>query len=207
MKDADLKIGDVVIIREWDDMKKEYGVIGSDIPISEICFLKEMKKYCGKAMRIQKTLYKPSIYPFYPGYQIYVMEGAPFFFTEEMFERRVLGVELNMNALIPGKHLVRLRNGDFYTVFKDTRERNILMPIKGVVAIPFDCYNNHDGKHKFSSDKDIMAIYVIDLVLGDDDEEIMTLHKIWKRFEVLKYKSRKKVYKYDDICDPTKYLK
>lgn len=206
MKDTNLKVGDVVIIRKWDDMKKEHGVIGSNIPVSELCFLKEMKKYCGKAMRIQKTLYKPSVYPFYPGYQIYVMEGAPFFFTEEMFECRTMDVELDMRTLIPGKHLVRLRNGVFYSVFKDIRDENILMPVKGDVAISFDRYNEFDGKHKLSRDKDITVVYVVDLALDEDDEEIVTLRRTWKRFELPKDKP-KKTYKYDDICDPTKYLK
>lgn len=207
MKDANLKVGDVVIIREWDDMKKEYGVIGSNIPISELYFLEEMKKYCGKAIRIQKIIYKPSVYPFYPGYWVYIMKGAPFFFTEEMFECRTTDVELDVRTLIPGKHLVRLRNGAFYSVFKDIRDENILMPVKGDVAISFDRYNEFDGKHKLSRDKDIMAVYVVDLALDEDDEEIVTLRRTWKRFELSKDKPKKKIYKYDGICDPTKYLK
>lgn len=48
------KVGDIVQIRQWDDMVKEFGVnYYGAIRCSNYCsFVGEMKKYCGKKLRI-----------------------------------------------------------------------------------------------------------------------------------------------------------
>lgn len=51
------KVGDIVTIREWDDMAEEFGLDGDrDIIISGpvIYFSKEMRKCCGKTKKIIK---------------------------------------------------------------------------------------------------------------------------------------------------------
>lgn len=46
------KVGDKVIIREWDDMEREFGLdFGGDIK-AKCCFVRPMRKYCGKKMTI-----------------------------------------------------------------------------------------------------------------------------------------------------------
>ena len=53
----DIHVGDRVRIREWDDMAAEYIVEeeGRRIaPPSGICFVLDMKKYCGKEATISK---------------------------------------------------------------------------------------------------------------------------------------------------------
>lgn len=46
------KVGDKVIIREWDDMEREFGVdFGGDIK-AKCCFVRSMREYCGKKMTI-----------------------------------------------------------------------------------------------------------------------------------------------------------
>lgn len=49
------KAGDVVMIRYWDDMAREYGVNErGDIPMRYCLFQKGMKKYCGYVARIEE---------------------------------------------------------------------------------------------------------------------------------------------------------
>ena len=57
-----MKIGDKYIIREWDDMAKEFGIMHNyfddcciDTPI--FLFLREMRKYCGKIVTISRIYY------------------------------------------------------------------------------------------------------------------------------------------------------
>lgn len=49
------KVGDKVKVREWDDMKKEFGVDSlGNIDISNCCFIYAMKKFCGKTYIISQ---------------------------------------------------------------------------------------------------------------------------------------------------------
>lgn len=47
----ELKIGDMVIVRDWDDMEREYGLTGNciDVPFD---FTPEMRRFCGRNARI-----------------------------------------------------------------------------------------------------------------------------------------------------------
>ena len=47
-----LKVGDKVTIRQWDDMAEEFGVdYDGDIKCKNI-FIPDMRKYCGKTFTI-----------------------------------------------------------------------------------------------------------------------------------------------------------
>lgn len=46
------KVGDKVIIREWDDMEREFGVDFSGDIKARCCFVRPMREYCGKKMTI-----------------------------------------------------------------------------------------------------------------------------------------------------------
>lgn len=44
------KVGDIVQIRQWDDMAEEFGTtIHGSIACRSWHFVEEMKKYCGKS--------------------------------------------------------------------------------------------------------------------------------------------------------------
>ena len=54
MKDDDIHVGDIVRVRQWDDMANEYyiaanDILGGDIIIEQKItrFSTQMKKYCG----------------------------------------------------------------------------------------------------------------------------------------------------------------
>lgn len=52
----EFKVGDKVRIRQWDDMKKEFGVDGDgDIDCNTSFFVPEMKSLCGKEFVIEKV--------------------------------------------------------------------------------------------------------------------------------------------------------
>ena len=80
------KIGDVVRIRQWDDMAREFGTtIHGSIACRSWYFVKEMKKYCGKKLRIIDIRNFNDTY--------YYLNGASLWtFTSEMFEKGNLSI-------------------------------------------------------------------------------------------------------------------
>lgn len=55
------KIGDVVTVKTWEEMEKEYGLIyypeiGSYICLENYDFISEMKKFCGIKVTITEIL-------------------------------------------------------------------------------------------------------------------------------------------------------
>lgn len=51
-------VGDRVVIREWDDMEKEYGLTFSSDINCHYTFAKGMRYLCGKEFTIKKIDYK-----------------------------------------------------------------------------------------------------------------------------------------------------
>lgn len=68
----EIKVGDKVRIREWDDMAKEFGVYEDGDIKTKYYFTKEMKKYCGKFVEV-KRVHGDS----------FTIKGDDYFFTEE----------------------------------------------------------------------------------------------------------------------------
>lgn len=53
MNRKDIHIGDVLQVREWDDMLKEFGLYGRDSINAEFVFTPEMKYLCGQIFTVQ----------------------------------------------------------------------------------------------------------------------------------------------------------
>ena len=69
------EVGDKVQVREWDDMKKEFGVdSGGNINTPDWCFIDEMIKFCGKTYIISQIRTN--------GY--YLSGCGDYIFTDEM---------------------------------------------------------------------------------------------------------------------------
>lgn len=49
------KVGDKVKVREWGNMVEQYGTDEDGDIDCDLCFLTDMKKYCGKEMTISKV--------------------------------------------------------------------------------------------------------------------------------------------------------
>lgn len=75
------KVGDIVQIRQWDDMVKEFGVNHYGVIRCNNCgFVIEMKKYCGKKLRIIAINNFDDTY-------YYLDTANSWTFTSEMFEK------------------------------------------------------------------------------------------------------------------------
>lgn len=76
------QIGDQVTIRQWDDMKSEFGLNKyDDIAIPKI-FSKAMKRFCGQTFSIKEVRRKPS-----PNFDTYILEENEYYFSSPMFEQ------------------------------------------------------------------------------------------------------------------------
>lgn len=75
------KVGDIVQIRQWDDMAEEFGTtIHGSIACRSWYFVEEMKKYCGQKLRIRAIQKFDDIY-------YYLNTADTWTFTSEMFEK------------------------------------------------------------------------------------------------------------------------
>ena len=77
---AKFKVGDRVKIRQWDDMKREYGMDPYGAIMMPCTFMPEMRKYCGKTVIIQdvaSTLRDD---------RYHIKGGDGWCFSDEMFE-------------------------------------------------------------------------------------------------------------------------
>ena len=54
MRDEDIKEGDILQIRQWDDMANEFGVLNSWIPMTHkgTNFTNPMKSLCGRVLTV-----------------------------------------------------------------------------------------------------------------------------------------------------------
>ena len=85
------KVGDIVQIRQWDDMVKEFGVNYYGVIRCNNCgFVREMKKYCGQKLRIAAINNFDDTY-------YYLNSVHSWTFTSEMFEKGDLSFTREMN--------------------------------------------------------------------------------------------------------------
>lgn len=76
-------IGDKVAIRQWDDMKSEFGLNESgDIKVPECIFTKRMKQYCGWTLPIVHVIRHAP-----PKFDFYNFDGSSKIFSSPMFEQ------------------------------------------------------------------------------------------------------------------------
>lgn len=80
------KVGDIVQIRQWEDMAKEFSVTDyGNIMCPVYYFSRGMKKYCGKKLRIliiDKNIDGE--------YYFCLNDGSSWRFTSDMFEKSTL---------------------------------------------------------------------------------------------------------------------
>lgn len=99
-------VGDKVTIRQWEDMKSEFGLnVFGDIKVPECIFTKRMKQYCGQTLPIVRISPYPS-----PNFDSYYLEGSSRIFSSPMFEQSKLQSvppsSLSFDSLLQG--------GDFF---------------------------------------------------------------------------------------------
>ena len=143
-----LKVGDKVTIRQWDDMAEEFGVDCHGDIECEATFTSEMRKYCGKTFTITDDrgyLYtlsddsgnalKDSVF------------STPWTFSEDMFEKKTVFTKENLKSGMVAK----LRDGGVCLLFGDK-----LIDEDGYILLDKYC---EDLTCAVSSQLDIMAVY------------------------------------------------
>ena len=144
-----LKIGDKVTIRQWDDMAEEFGVdYDGDIKRKSI-FIPDMRKYCGKTFTIVDI--EGHLYTLLDD-SGNILENSefsftPWFFTEDMFEEKTAFTKENLKSGMVAK----LRDGGVCLLFGDK-----LIDEDGYILLDKYC---EDLTCAVSSQLDIMAVY------------------------------------------------
>ena len=81
------KIGELVLIKEWEDLASEYIVDeDGEIRLDGLWFINSMKKYCGKVFCIDS----------YEDGEFYKLENADYIWSDEMIYARVKPVDLEL---------------------------------------------------------------------------------------------------------------
>lgn len=128
------KVGDKVRVREWDDMEKEFGLDDYGHIKCMSSFTREMKRFCGKVLTIEKVSYRN-----------YIAIGNTYFWTDDMFTPAVFTKEWLEDMMI-----CELRDGERYFWID-----GMLKGIKyGYGGIDFNLCNSLGMK-----DLDIVKIY------------------------------------------------
>lgn len=91
MRDEDIKVGDVLRIRQWDDMAAEFGTESyldmTRIKTSRIRFTERMKYMCGATFTISRRAYDERGWFYYRSAEgIEDIMKAVFVITSEMLE-------------------------------------------------------------------------------------------------------------------------
>ena len=95
------KVGDKVKIRSWESMEEEFGVRrNGNIDLGGECFVREMKKYCGKTCIIANRSLDGK----------YSLKGMMWAWTEKMFEEKEQSI-----------HITRKGN-DIHAILKENGE-------------------------------------------------------------------------------------
>ena len=70
------KVGDKVTIRQWDDMKKEFGLYTLGIIACKAKFTNSMREFCGKTIVIDEVLHSGN----------YMIKNVNWVWSDDMFE-------------------------------------------------------------------------------------------------------------------------
>lgn len=92
MQDTDINIGDVLKVRQWDDMAAEYDVVGTCIYISDdetpliACFSDDMRGLCGRKFTVSQKMKRYSYFYYASEEGIEKMSMISHGITAEMLE-------------------------------------------------------------------------------------------------------------------------
>lgn len=191
----DLKIGDKVVIRQWEDMQEEFGLDESGDIKCTYGFTKEMKPLCGKTLIIYSIIE-------YNSNKKYLFAGEEWSFSEDMFEKTVPVKERIIAFRQEGEkvHCFYKENGtvksfifnvdEVSDIFKDTKklfdnmDLNIenwigkTLPKGSVLKIKH--MDNHKSK---SVERVCIDEYVGKTFITDEDYFIQNRHCISGKFE------------------------
>ena len=176
-----IKEGNIVKVREWDDMAKEFGEFRVSLDGTTInCFLtftEEMRKHCGEEIRINKDMEKDFNF-----HEVFCYEGhmfstdmlEPYMIIEEKKEDLFMKIQEVME-LKDGSR-VRTNNGKIYIV----ESGNLISEDNGNSLIV-----NYGLKEIFNMEFELIKVKLEDTLIPGNIVEIMDCYNCKKELGVI----------------------
>ena len=176
-----IKEGNIVKVREWDDMAKEFGEFRVSLDGTTInCFLtftEEMRKHCGEEIRINKDMEKDFNF-----HEVFCYEGhmfstdmlEPYMIIEEKKECLFMKIQEVME-LKDGSR-VRANNGKIYII----EDGNLISEDNGNSLIV-----NYGLKEIFNMEFELIKVKLEDVLIPGNIVEIMDCYNCKKELGVI----------------------
>ena len=170
-----IKAGNIVKIRQWDDMKKEFGVSyergnscfdpGILVINCREKFTEEMKKYCGETIKInenmERSFNKYGIFS-YKGHAISTDMLEPYVISKE--EKEDLFMKIQEVMELKDGSRVRANNGKIYIV----ENGNLISEDNGNSLIV-----NYGLREIFNMEFELIKVKLVDVLIPGNIVEIM----------------------------------
>ena len=176
-----IKEGNIVKVREWDDMAKEFGEFRVSLDGTTInCFLtftEEMRKHCGEEIRINKDMEKDFNF-----HEVFCYEGhmfstdmlEPYMIIEK--EKECLFMKIQEVMELKDGSRVRANNGKIYIV----EDGNLISEDNGNSLIV-----NYGLKEIFNMEFELIKVKLVDVLIPGNIVEIMDCYNCKKELGVI----------------------
>ena len=176
-----IKEGNIVKVREWDDMTKEFGVFRVSLDGATInCFLtftEEMRKHCGEEIRINKDMEKDFNFHeafCYEGHMFSTDMLEPYMIIEK--EKECLFMKIQEVMELKDGSRVRANNGKIYIV----EDGNLISEDNGNSLIV-----NYGLKEIFNMEFELIKVKLVDVLIPGNIVEIMDCYNCKKELGVI----------------------
>ena len=176
-----IKEDNIVKVREWDDMAKEFGEFRVSLDGTTInCFLtftEEMRKHCGEEIRINKDMEKDFNF-----HEVFCYEGhmfstdmlEPYMIIEK--EKECLFMKIQEVMELKDGSRVRANNGKIYIV----ENGNLISEDNGNSLIV-----NYGLKEIFNMEFELIKVKLVDVLIPGNIVEIMDCYNCKKELGVI----------------------
>ena len=176
-----IKAGNIVKVRQWDDMAKEFGEFRVSLDGTTInCFLtftEEMRKHCGEEIRINKDMEKDFNF-----HEVFCYEGH--MFSTDMLEpymivkkeKEDLFMKIQEVMELKDGSRVRTNNGKIYIV----KDGNLISEDNGNSLIV-----NYGLKEIFDMEFELIKVKLEDVLIPGNIIEIMDCYNCKKELGVI----------------------
>lgn len=176
-----IKEDNIVKVRQWDDMAKEFGEFRVSLDGTTInCFLtftEEMRKHCGEEIRINKDMEKDFNF-----HEVFCYEGhmfstdmlEPYMIIEK--EKECLFMKIQEVMELKDGSRVRANNGKIYIV----EDGNLISEDNGNSLIV-----NYGLKEIFNMEFELIKVKLVDVLIPGNIVEIMDCYNCKKELGVI----------------------
>ena len=176
-----IKEDNIVKVREWDDMAKEFGEFRVSLDGTTInCFLtftEEMRKHCGEEIRINKDMEKDFNF-----HEVFCYEGHMFStdmlepYIKKKKEKECLFMKIQEVMELKDGSRVRANNGKIYIV----EDGNLISEDNGNSLIV-----NYGLKEIFNMEFELIKVKLVDVLIPGNIVEIMDCYNCKKELGVI----------------------